>query len=228
MYELVIGFGFWAKKTVASCGKVGGSKEMLRVAAPRPQRLQFLRRRLFQLPIRVGPGRFRRRSRGGSQSSWRLRAAEPRISPSRTHTSLTMCGMRSGRARRQTSFSTRHPRLPSHARRSMTEAHCWCRGRHLAIMTISGHNRRMKAVRIAELKSRLSEYLRAVRNGETISVLDRETPVAQIVPVRERVALRIRKPAPGTPPPNRVRLPKPLKLDVDIVDLLLEERQGHR
>ena len=86
----------------------------------------------------------------------------------------------------------------------------------------------MKKVRIAELKSRLSEYIRAVRNGETISVLDRDTPVAQIVPVRERVALRIRKPAPGTPPPNRVRLPKPLKLDIDIVQLLLEERQGHR
>ena len=86
----------------------------------------------------------------------------------------------------------------------------------------------MKAVRIAELKSRLSEYLRAVRNGETISVLDRETPVAQIVPVRARVALRIRKPAPGTPSPNRVRLPKPVKLDVEIVDLLLDERQGHR
>ena len=86
----------------------------------------------------------------------------------------------------------------------------------------------MRAVRIAELKSRLSAYLRAVRNGETISVMDRETPIAHIVPVREGVALRIRKPAPGTPPPNRVRLPKALKLNVDIVDLLLEERQGHR
>jgi prevent-host-death family protein len=86
----------------------------------------------------------------------------------------------------------------------------------------------MKSVRIAELKSRLSEYLRAVRNGETIAVLDRDTPVAQIVPVRERVALRIRKPAAGAPPPNRVKLPKPLNLDIDILDLLLEERQGHR
>jgi prevent-host-death family protein len=96
-------------------------------------------------------------------------------------------------------------------------------------MTTSGHNGIiMKEVRIAELKSRLSEYIRAVRNGETISVLDRDTPVAQIVPVRERIALRIRKPAPGTPPPNRVRLPKPLKLDIDILDVLLEERQAHR
>lgn len=86
----------------------------------------------------------------------------------------------------------------------------------------------MKQVRIAELKARLSEYLRAVRRGETIAVLDRETPVAEIVPIRDRTTLRVRKPAPGTPPLNRVPLPKPAKLDVDVVQLLLEERQGHR
>jgi prevent-host-death family protein len=86
----------------------------------------------------------------------------------------------------------------------------------------------MKQVRIAELKARLSEYLRAVRRGETIAVLDRETPVAQIVPVHDRLSLRVRKPAPGTPSPGRVPLPKPLKLDVDVVQLLLEERQPHR
>jgi len=100
--------------------------------------------------------------------------------------------------------------------------------RTLAKMAISSHNVSMKQVRIAELKARLSEYLRAVRQGETIAVLDRETPVAQIVPVRDRSTLRVRKPAPGTPPPNRVALPKPAKLDVDVVELLLEERQGHR
>jgi prevent-host-death family protein len=86
----------------------------------------------------------------------------------------------------------------------------------------------MKTVRIAELKSRLSEYLRAVRGGDTIAVLDRDTPVAHIVPVRERTTLRVRKPVPGAPRPNRVRLPKPLKLGVEVVELLLEERQSHR
>jgi prevent-host-death family protein len=86
----------------------------------------------------------------------------------------------------------------------------------------------MKQVRIAELKARLSEYLRAVRRGETIAVLDRETPVARIVPVRDQSALQIRKPAPGTPPPNRVPLPKPLKINIDVVQLLLEERERHR
>jgi len=86
----------------------------------------------------------------------------------------------------------------------------------------------MRQVRIAELKAKLSEYLRAVRRGETIAVLDRDTPVAQIVPVRAQFALRVRKPARGTPPPNRVPLPKPAKLHIDAVELLLEERQGHR
>jgi prevent-host-death family protein len=86
----------------------------------------------------------------------------------------------------------------------------------------------MQHVRIADLKARLSEYLRAVRRGETIAVLDRDTLVAQIVPIADRHTLRIRKPAAGTPPPNRVRLPKPAKVNVDIVELLLEERQGSR
>jgi prevent-host-death family protein len=99
----------------------------------------------------------------------------------------------------------------------------------LALLTISSHNVTMRETGIAELKAHLSEYLHAVRRGETITVLDRTTPVARIVPVREGDALRIRKPAPGTPPPNRVRLlGKPLELGFDIVDLLLEERQGWR
>ena len=94
-------------------------------------------------------------------------------------------------------------------------------------MTKYGYNMAMKQARIAELKARLSEYLRTVRRGETITVLDRETPVAQIVPLREP-GLRVRKPEPEAPPPNRVSLPPPLKLDIDVVELLKEERQGQR
>lgn len=86
----------------------------------------------------------------------------------------------------------------------------------------------MRRVRIADLKARLSEYLRLVRRGESIAVLDRDTPIAQIIPARERYALRVRPPAPGTPPLNRVAVPKGTKLDVDVVELLLAERQGHR
>ena len=86
----------------------------------------------------------------------------------------------------------------------------------------------MKQVRIAALKARLSDYLRVVRGGETIAVLDRDTPIAQLVPVRDRAVLRIRKRAAATPRPNRVPLPKPAKLEIDVAALLLEERQGQR
>jgi prevent-host-death family protein len=40
----------------------------------------------------------------------------------------------------------------------------------------------MKAVRIADLKARLSEHLKWVRKGRTLTILDRDTPVARIVP----------------------------------------------
>jgi prevent-host-death family protein len=87
----------------------------------------------------------------------------------------------------------------------------------------------MKRVGVAQLKAKLSEYLRAVRAGETFAVLDRSTPIARLAPIPDRSKPRIRKPAPGAPAPGRVPLPeKPLKLDLDIVDLLLDERQGSR
>lgn len=41
----------------------------------------------------------------------------------------------------------------------------------------------MSDVRIADLKARLSEHLRSVRNGGTVTVLDRDTPIARIVPI---------------------------------------------
>jgi antitoxin (DNA-binding transcriptional repressor) of toxin-antitoxin stability system len=40
----------------------------------------------------------------------------------------------------------------------------------------------MSDVGIAELKARLSEHLRSVRNGLKLTVLDRDTPIARIVP----------------------------------------------
>jgi len=85
----------------------------------------------------------------------------------------------------------------------------------------------MKQVRIAELKARLSEFLRAVQGGESIAVLDRNTAIAQIVPIRDRPGLRIRKPSADAPALNKVPLPKPARLNIDVVDLLLEERQSH-
>jgi len=86
----------------------------------------------------------------------------------------------------------------------------------------------MKQVGIAELKSKLSEFLRIVQGGETIAVLDRNRAVAHIVPILEKPGLRIRKPASGSPKPNRVSVPKPTHQRIDALELLLEERQSHR
>lgn len=93
-------------------------------------------------------------------------------------------------------------------------------------MTTSGYNLVMDGVRIAELKARLSEYLRQVRRGESIVVLDRDKPVARLVPYEEP-GLRVRRPPPGSRLAD-VPLPPPLDLDFDVVDLLLEERQNNR
>jgi prevent-host-death family protein len=46
----------------------------------------------------------------------------------------------------------------------------------------------MKSVKIAELKDRLSEHLRAVEGGEEVIVTDRNRPIARIVPMGSQPA----------------------------------------
>src|SRR5712671_6027555 len=66
---------------------------------------------------------------------------------------------------------------------------------HLDLMTTHDYLMVMKRVRIAQLKARLSEHVRDVRRGETYAVMDRETPVARLVPWSvEGEALRVRRP----------------------------------
>jgi antitoxin (DNA-binding transcriptional repressor) of toxin-antitoxin stability system len=83
----------------------------------------------------------------------------------------------------------------------------------------------MKAVRIAQLKSHLSQHLRDVRAGETVTVLDRDTPIARIVPIDSEDDVVITKSARNAPPPGKLRFPRAPKLDVDVVELLLEDRR---
>ncbi len=87
----------------------------------------------------------------------------------------------------------------------------------------------MKSVGIAELKSHLSEHLRDVRRGEVVTVLDRSTPVARLVPVTGPLEpLVVRGARPGTTAPGLVPLPPRLEKGVDVVALLLEERRSDR
>lgn len=87
----------------------------------------------------------------------------------------------------------------------------------------------MTTVGIADLKARLSHYLRGVRRGDEVLVLDRDTPVARIVPYSSSGReLTIREPRAGAAAPGKVVLPPPLGLKRDVVELLLEERQVER
>jgi antitoxin (DNA-binding transcriptional repressor) of toxin-antitoxin stability system len=86
----------------------------------------------------------------------------------------------------------------------------------------------MNRVTIAELTTNLAEILRAVRTGESFEIVDRNGVIAQIRPMRDRHPIRIRKPAPGSPAPNKVALPNLRPLKIDVLQFLLGERQSHR
>jgi prevent-host-death family protein len=52
----------------------------------------------------------------------------------------------------------------------------------------------MNTVKIADLKSRLSEHLRKVRAGRSMTILDRDHPIARLVPIEKTGGLN-RSPA---------------------------------
>ncbi|MGH7583064.1 MAG: type II toxin-antitoxin system Phd/YefM family antitoxin, partial [Gemmatimonadales bacterium] len=74
--------------------------------------------------------------------------------------------------------------------------------------------------------ARLSAYLRAARRGHPVTVCDRDTPIARLVPYQlagESLAVRA--------PLHRLHatpLPRPLHLPVDSLAALLDERQSSR
>jgi prevent-host-death family protein len=78
----------------------------------------------------------------------------------------------------------------------------------------------VKSVRIADLKARLSEHLRSVRKGRVITVLDRDTPIAQIVPVQPD-GLEIRR---ATRRPGDVPRPQGPSTATNSLAVLLEDR----
>ena len=98
-------------------------------------------------------------------------------------------------------------------------------------MTINDHIVTMsriveKTVKVAELKAHLSAYLRAAREGRAITVCDRETPVARLVPYHTAT-----EPLPSRLPSRKwgdLKLPPPLGRPSDSLAALLEERQSSR
>ena len=88
-------------------------------------------------------------------------------------------------------------------------------------MTSHDHNQVMSKVGIADLKAHLSQHLRKVRAGRTLTVLDRDTPVAQIVPYEAEAPLEVRR---ATRKPRDLRLPPPAAPPTDSLPVLLKDR----
>lgn len=79
----------------------------------------------------------------------------------------------------------------------------------------------MSKVRIADLKAHLSRHLRSVRGGRTLTVLDRDTPVAQIIPYPDASPLELRR---ATRKPRDLRLPPRPSRPTDSLSVLLQDR----
>jgi prevent-host-death family protein len=93
---------------------------------------------------------------------------------------------------------------------------------HIVTMSRKGE----KTVKVAELKAQLSAYLREARRGHAVTVCDRDTPVARLVPyaaVDESLSSKLPVRHWGA-----LKLPAPLGRRVDSLAALLEERQSSR
>lgn len=94
----------------------------------------------------------------------------------------------------------------------------------MADMVRYGHNVTMH-VNVSTLKAKLSEFLARVRRGERVTVLDRRTPIAEIVPIAGAGSGLVVRPAKERPSiigkVRGVRLLRPVDTDA----LLAESRR---
>ena len=82
----------------------------------------------------------------------------------------------------------------------------------------------MKRAKVSELKSHLSAYLASVRSGESVLVCDRQTPIAQLVPLDAHAdGFRVEE---AVQPASNLKSLKgvALRKRIDIVALLREDR----
>ena len=81
----------------------------------------------------------------------------------------------------------------------------------------------MRSVSVAQLKSKLSQYLAAVKNGKEIIVTSHRHSIARIVPIDKALgALHI---IPAKKPASSLKKIKGLNLNVDLLADLLADRR---
>jgi prevent-host-death family protein len=81
----------------------------------------------------------------------------------------------------------------------------------------------MESVSVATLKSKLSEYLTAVKKGKEIIVTSHQHPIARLVPLEKPLTgLQI---TPAIKAISSLKKIRGIKLKFDPVDYLLEDRR---
>lgn len=97
----------------------------------------------------------------------------------------------------------------------------------------------MRTAKISELKAKLSAHLRYVKNGEEVLILDRNIPIARLVPaaatdddderMRRLIARGVVTP-PKTPRPEGYALPEPPgpMISQELMDQIWEEERADR
>ena len=95
----------------------------------------------------------------------------------------------------------------------------------IVILTISGHTVTMDTVTVAQLKARLSHYLREVRTGASFTVVSRDIPVAILGPYDPGLDddVVVVPPRAGEPPLSSIDMGPPFAVGIDAVELV---RQG--
>lgn len=84
----------------------------------------------------------------------------------------------------------------------------------------------MQTAMVSELKAKLSRYLAQVRRGATVTVCDRHTPIARLVPFEDDAGgLEVREPTAAGSLPIAPGIT--LRKQIDIVALLRSDRD-HR
>lgn len=89
----------------------------------------------------------------------------------------------------------------------------------------------MKSVKIAELKAKLSSYIKAASEGEDVIVYDRNLPVAKIVRFEKKPELNIAIPAKMSPAQalrEAKALLQPFKGKTNLLEDLLAMREEER
>lgn len=79
--------------------------------------------------------------------------------------------------------------------------------------------------KIAEFKARLSYYLKAVRSGKEVTVMERDTPIARVLPYPKIGAHRLHIRPASESPADLKRFAAPPAKDLDSLAALQEARE---